>query len=74
MNPLERLLDIDVRLNEGTISVDEACAKLFTGPKSWHRRYSLGLPFFQEFSKSLESVAHHLISNALCRRSRSRIP
>ena len=37
MNPLDRLLDIESRLNAGTISVDQACAELFTtGPKPWH--------------------------------------
>lgn len=36
MNPLERLLDVELRLNAGTISVDQACAALFTGPKPWH--------------------------------------
>lgn len=36
MNPLARLLDVESRLNEGTISVDQACAELFTGPKPWH--------------------------------------
>lgn len=36
MNPLERLLSVESRLDEGTISVDQACAELFTGPKPWH--------------------------------------
>ena len=36
MNTLERLLDIELRLNEGTISVDQALAELFAGPKPWH--------------------------------------
>ena len=36
MNPLPRLLDVESRLNEGTISVDQACEELFTGPKPWH--------------------------------------
>lgn len=37
MNPLERLHDIETRLNVGAISVDQACAELFTpAPKPWH--------------------------------------
>lgn len=36
MNPLERLLHIEARLDSGAISVDEACAELFTGQKPWH--------------------------------------
>ena len=36
MNPLERLLNIESRLNAASISVDQACAELFTGPKPWH--------------------------------------
>lgn len=36
MNLLERLLDIESRLDSAAISVDDACAELFTGPKPWH--------------------------------------
>lgn len=36
MNPLERLHAVESRLNAGAISVDQACAELFTGPKPWH--------------------------------------
>lgn len=36
MNPLERLHDIEARLNAGTISIDQACKEVFTGPKHWH--------------------------------------
>jgi len=36
MNPLDRLLDIEARLNAGTVSIDQACSELFTGPKPWH--------------------------------------
>jgi hypothetical protein len=35
LNPLERVLDIESRLNQGAISVDQACAELFAGPKPW---------------------------------------
>lgn len=35
MNPIDRLLDIQSRMNAGTISVDEACVEVFTGPKPW---------------------------------------
>ena len=35
MNPLERLRSIESRLNSCVISVDDACAELFTGPKPW---------------------------------------
>jgi len=36
VNPLERLLSIETRLESGALSVDEACSELFTGPKPWH--------------------------------------
>lgn len=36
MNPLERLHDIETRLDSGTLGIDEACAALFIGPKPWH--------------------------------------
>ena len=35
MNPLDRLHDIESRLIAGTISLDQACTELFTGPKHW---------------------------------------
>lgn len=36
MNPLDRLLDLESRLNAGTISVEQARAELSSGPKHWH--------------------------------------
>jgi hypothetical protein len=36
MNPLERLLDIELRLKSGAISVDQAYKELSAGPKHWH--------------------------------------
>jgi hypothetical protein len=35
MNPLERLLDVELRLSSGAISVDQARAELSAGPKHW---------------------------------------
>jgi hypothetical protein len=35
VNPLERLLDVESRLNDGTITVDQACGEVFTQPKPW---------------------------------------
>lgn len=36
MNPLSRLLDVESRLTESSISVDQALAELTTGAKPWH--------------------------------------
>lgn len=36
MNPLERILDIESRLNTGAIDVEQALAEMFAGPKPWH--------------------------------------
>ena len=36
MNPLERILDVESRVNAGALTVDQAAAELSSGPKYWH--------------------------------------
>lgn len=35
MSPPDKLLSIETRLASGVLSVDDACAELFSGPKPW---------------------------------------
>jgi hypothetical protein len=66
MNPLERILGVESRLNVGAITVVQAGAELFSGPKHWHtpwwkaqRRERLGVECATCASASPPLVLQH---------------